>query len=453
MRNLLFLLIASFAFGCAQAQVSVQKRKLADPLFIPWGMAYDAGQGLWFTQKNGWICRLDLSTGRIDSLYQETEVEVSSEGGMLDLVLHPDFPRTPFLYVAYNYRDNGIKLKVMRYLYFPATDRIMPSLTLIEAVDGGAYHNGCRLAILDEKLYITTGEAGKPGLSQDLQSWNGKTLRIELDGRFPVDNPVPSSPIWSWGHRNAQGMAIVDGLILQSEHGPDQDDEINWVLAAGNYGWPEVKGFCDQASEQAFCRDSNVAEPLYTWTPTLAVGDLVYYDHPMFPEWQGCLLLATLKAEKLMILRLDPSHTQIDSVWELNNLNLGRLRSLEIGPLGQLYLGTSNSPSLGNGVLIDQIWELYNPQFDTGTQLRFPSPTIPKIFPNPAKEQIMIQCPMGMSMPIRFRILEADGRSAMTGELNQSSNLINLQGLPSGSYFLHLESEGRSIHSQPILKQ
>lgn len=418
-----------------------QIRQVADSLFIPWGMAFDAEGSLWFTQKNGYLCRLDPGSGTIDTLLFESEVELSSEGGMLDLVLHPDFPQTPFLYIAYNYEDGGMKLKVQRYEYQPGIDQVRFSRLLIDGIQGGAYHNGCRLVIHDEHLYITTGEAGKPALSQDLSSLNGKTLRIGLDGRIPLDNPVPLSPIWTWGHRNAQGMALVDGLILQSEHGPNQDDEINWILPGGNYGWPYVEGFCDLPSEIQYCQDSNVVEPLFSWTPTLAVGDLVYYDQDQFPQWKGSLLLATLKAEKLFQLKLNSSHTSIDTVMVIPGLNLGRIRALAISPEGSLFLSTSLSPSLGTGPFRDQIWEVFDPHYVPKSVPRETGLHSPSVFPNPCHDRLYVDFPPSFTGQIPIQLFDTYGRKVYTGIHHGGRIEISMDLLPAGLYLLRTGGE------------
>lgn len=434
---LIFGILAIPTIGMAQ----FQKRLLADSLFIPWGMACDRNDGLWFTQKNGFLCRLDLNTRKIDTLYFEQEVKISSEGGMLDLALHPDFPRTPFLYLAYNYEDGGQKLKIRRYEYLAGSHQVQPSILLLDGIQGGTYHNGCRLLIFDEHLYITTGDAGKPALAQDLNSLNGKTLRLELDGRIPLDNPLPLSPIWSWGHRNAQGMALVDGLIIQSEHGPDQDDELNWILPAGNYGWPEVMGYCDRPEELTFCRDSQVVEPLISWTPTLAVGDLIFYDRDQFPEWKGSLLLSTLKAEKLFLVTMDPSHTSVDTVKEIGPLNLGRIRALEIGPEGNLFLSTSQSPSLGNGPYLDQIWEIFNPGYTPGQVPEGEGSLHPSIYPNPFESKLFIQCLQPQSRPRPIRIMDLFGRTVYRARHPGGNLALDLEQLPPGTYILFFGEE------------
>src|SRR5690606_13055391 len=152
---------------------------------------------------------------------------------------------------------------------------------IFDNIDGANNHNGSRLVISpDKKLIFTTGDAAITSTAQNLNSVNGKTLRINLDGTIPGDNPIQGNPVWTWGHRNPQGLVYSpDSTILySSEHGPSSDDEINIIVKGRNYGWPNVHGFCDNSNETAFCSDSNVVEPITAWTPTLAVAGIDFYN-------------------------------------------------------------------------------------------------------------------------------------------------------------------------------
>jgi glucose/arabinose dehydrogenase len=113
---------------------------------------------------------------------------------------------------------------------------------LLDGIPAAGIHNGSRLQILKDHLYITTGDASDKASAQSTTALNGKVLRIRLDGRIPADNPFPDNPVWSWGHRNPQGLVVVGNKLIEAEHGPESDDEINVIEKGGNYGWPKVKG-------------------------------------------------------------------------------------------------------------------------------------------------------------------------------------------------------------------
>lgn len=262
MRKLLLLFILA-VFAC-NAHAQMTTRIVRDSLFIPWEMIYGPDNHIWFTQKNGYICRLNPDTRKIDTLYHETNTVIRSEGGMLGMALHPQFPATPHVFVAYNYMDGTTyKERIVKYEYNGTV--LNNPQTILDDIDASNIHNGCRLLTDANYLYITTGDASATSNSQDVNSINGKTLRIAFDGSIPADNPIAGNPAWSWGHRNAQGMVMVNGKIFQSEHGDNSDDEINLLEKGRNYGWPNVKGYCDQPTETTFCTDSNVREPLRAW--------------------------------------------------------------------------------------------------------------------------------------------------------------------------------------------
>ena len=164
---------------------------------------------------------------------------------------------------------------------------------------------------------------------------------MNLDGSIPADNPDPSSPVWSIGHRNAQGLVFVGDSLFSSEHGPDTDDEINIIRRGGNYGWPDVRGICG-AGEEAFCNANNVVEPIMQWTPTIATCGLDYYNNDLIPQWKNSLLLSTLKDATLFQLRLNSTHSAIDSTAEFFENQFGRLRDLCVAPDGRVFISTSN---------------------------------------------------------------------------------------------------------------
>lgn len=251
MKKIYFLLII-FTSVCSNkiiAQTNFSTRVVADNLFIPWEIVYGPDDHIWFTQKNGYVCRLNPNTGTIDTLLLESQNVIRGEGGMLGLAVHPTFISDPYVFVAYQYEDGGdYKERVVKYTY--ANNTLINPQILIDDIEGGNIHNGCRLEIVADKLFITTGDAGNTALAQNVASLNGKVLRINLDGSIPTDNPMAGSAVWSWGHRNAQGLAFHNGIMYSSEHGPNNDDEVNIISMGRNYGWPNVQGFCNTPTER-----------------------------------------------------------------------------------------------------------------------------------------------------------------------------------------------------------
>jgi glucose/arabinose dehydrogenase len=195
--------------------------------------------------------------------------------------------------------------------------------------------------IANDKLFITTGDAANTSLSQNNSSPNGKVLRISLNGSIPADNPIAGNPLWSSGHRNAQGLVYANNILYSSEHGPDTDDEINIIEKGRNYGWPNVRGFCE-GGEQSFCTTNNVKEPIKAWTPTIAVSGMDYYNSDYIPQWKNSLLVATLKNSRLMQLKLNSSYNSVSETNEFFTSSYGRMRDVCISPQGKVYICTGN---------------------------------------------------------------------------------------------------------------
>lgn len=323
---------------------TLQTRTVIDNIGIPWEILWGPDNMIWMTERQGRVSRLNPETGEAIVIATIPEVKQINEGGLMGMALHPDFPATSQVFVAYTYDNNGgTGVRVARYTYDNAT--LINPVILIEDIQGASIHDGCRLLFApDNTLLVTTGDASNQSLPQDHNSLNGKILRINPDGTIPSDNPWPGSRLYTTGHRNPQGICFgPDGKLYSSEHGPNNDDEVNLIVPGRNYGWPVVQGFCNLPAEQTFCADSNVVEPLVAWTPTLAVCGLQYYNNPAIPEWQNSLLLVTLKASKLLSLQLSSDGTQIIDEKEYLAGAFGRLRDVCVAPDGRVFVSTSNA--------------------------------------------------------------------------------------------------------------
>jgi len=319
--------------------VELKAKVLVSGLSLPWEMVYGPDNFIWFTEKAGKISRLNPATGQVIALLTISEVRTNGEGGLLGMALHPDFSSNPYVYVVYGY-GSTYKAKVVRYTY--AGGNLASPQVLLDQIPAASIHNGSRLLISGGKLFISTGDASDTSNPQNLNSLAGKILRINLDGSIPTDNPYPNNPVWSLGHRNAQGLVQVGNKIFSSEHGPDSDDEINIIEKGRNYGWPNIKGFCNESAEQSFCSLNNVAEPLINWTPTIAPSGLAYYNSDYIPQFKNSLLLAVLKGTKLMQLKLDDGQTKITATKDFYVNTYGRIRAVCQSPEGKIYLCTSN---------------------------------------------------------------------------------------------------------------
>ncbi|MCH1607892.1 MAG: PQQ-dependent sugar dehydrogenase, partial [Nitrosopumilus sp.] len=211
---------------------------------------------------------------------------------------------------------------------------------IIDNIPGAPWHDGGRIKFgPDEKLYITTGDAINPGWSQEIPSLAGKILRINSDGTIPEDNPFDSSPVFSYGHRNPQGIAWSnDGMLVSSEHGPSGEmgsghDEINVIVKGKNYGWPKVVG--DSS-------DNNFVNPIiHSGASTWAPSGMVYYDSENISSLDGKFLVGALRGQHLMVVDV-ASDGSLISAEKMFEGEFGRIRTAQIGPDGVLYLLTAN---------------------------------------------------------------------------------------------------------------
>ena len=447
MKKLFYLLLLISVFGIHKTNAQLAIRVVKDSVFIPWEIIYAPDGNIWFDQKNGFVCKVDPATGVTDTIYHETNTVIHGEGGMVGMALHPSFPATAYVYIAYEYMPNATDYfeRVVRYTYNGST--LVSPLVLVDSITGAQYHNGCRLLIVGDKLFITTGDATVGSNAQDLNSKNGKILRINLDGSIPADNPIANSPIWCWGQRNAQGMVYANNILYSSMHGNSTDDEINIIMKGRNYGWPTVEGYCDQPAEMTFCTDSNVVEPKFAWTPTIAPCGIDYYHHAMFPNWQNSLLLCTLKDTTLHQLKLSATFDSIVSDTRIQ-LHYGRLRDICIAPSGKVYLSTSNSNAGDNGVHIDKIIELYDSSANVAN-VRKTSEL--NIYPNPAKDHITIE--VNNIDKGEYAILNPLGQVLQHGTIMQRTNSISISSMPVGIYYVKLVAADGQISTGKILKE
>ena len=327
---------------------NLHTRVLNNQLNFPWEILWGPDNFIWFTEREGRVKRMNPQTG--ETILVATISEVASTtnfNGLLGMAVHPQFNANPYIYLVYNYfGTNGDYLeKIVRYTYSGGT--LIAPMVLVDGIvgkiGGDFIHNGSRLVIgPDMKLYATTGDANlRFDLPQNPTSFNGKVLRVNLDGSIPADNPYGNA-VWTVGHRNAQGLVFALGRLYSSEHGETTNDEINIIERGRNYGWPFVEGFCDLPAEQSFCADNNVKEPIYAWTPTVAPSGTEFYNSNHISQWKRSLLVTFLKDQKLRQIKLNAAGTAVESVNEYFVGEFGRLRDVAISPDGKVYLCTDN---------------------------------------------------------------------------------------------------------------
>lgn len=278
------------------------------------------------------------------------DVEHSGEIGLMGLALHPHFAANHLLYVSYGYRGpGGYSVRVVQFR--ENGDSLADRRVIIEGIPAARFHAGCRVRFgPDGKLYVTTGDAAIRERGAQLDSLAGKTLRLNEDGSVPSDNPFVGRSearphIWSYGHRNAQGLDWQPGtdLMFQTEHGPSGfdgpggGDEVNIVEKGKHYGWPMI--------HHGQTRQGLVS-PLLEYTPAIAPASGTFYRGSAFPEYQGNFFFGCLRGERMVRVVLDGR-----SVVSQENLlegEYGRIRDVTEGPDGAIYFSTSNRDGRGD---------------------------------------------------------------------------------------------------------
>lgn len=375
------LFISNITFSQETVQVGdteLEVREVIGNLDVPWEIKWGPDSNgeqnfIWITERAGIVSRINVESGeKIEILNLTSIVTTESESGMLGMEFHPDFENNSTVFIVYTYYQGwNIKERLSAFSYNSNLEILENEQILIDGITGYSTHNGSRIhALEDNTLLMSTGDAQNQSDSQNVNILTGKTLRIDISesnfGGVPSDNPIPGSYVWSWGHRNAQGIEVApNGIIYSSEHGPQNDDELNILEPNRNYGWPNVMGFCDGFSEQAFCDENNVVEPLVNWTPTIAPSDIIWYDHPSIPEFQNTLLMTVLKDKMLVRFEFSEDGTQVINQTEFFNYEWGRLRDICVSPDGKIYLATNGSswPSQPPNEII----ELSNTNFNTSS--------------------------------------------------------------------------------------
>lgn len=395
-------------------------RVLTTDLANPWAMRWGPDDMIWVTERSsGEVTRVDPATGAQQLLLTVEDVYTGPQHeGLLGMALHPELMQgtgNDYVYIGYTI-NNGTEeapdpsAQIVRYSYDQDLQQLVEPMVVIEGLPAGNDHNGGRVVFgPDGKLYYSIGEQGanfgrnfrNPNLaqalptqdevdSQDWHTYSGKTLRLNLDGSIPEDNPVidgVKSHIYSYGHRNPQGIAFgPEGTLYEAEHGPSSDDELNIIVPGGNYGWPRVAGFIDdsaytyinwseapedvdrntdplpdsvpQFAESEF--EGEMVDPLATYftvetgypfgeqcgyicNPTIAPSSILYYDagENGIEEWDNSVLMPTLKHGTLYVQHLSEDGQRVDGLPEAWLSTQNRYRDVIVSPDGRtVYIAT-----------------------------------------------------------------------------------------------------------------
>ena len=298
---------------------------VAAGLVVPWGLDFlPDGSALVAQRDPGTILR--VRPGRpARQVARIADLVAGGEAGLLGLAVSPTYRRDGWVYAAYT---TATDLRVVRFR-LAATP--VPQV-LLSGIPRATFHDGGRIAFgPDGMLYAGVGDAGVPARAQDLTSRNGKILRVRPDGGVPADNPFPDSPVYSYGHRNVQGLAWDrHGRLFATEFGQSTWDEVNRIVPGGNYGWPIVEGVAG---------DSRFRDPVVVWPPAQASPSGAAFT-------RGTLYVAALRGTRLWAVPVDQDGTVGVPVAELVG-TFGRLRTVAVAPDGALWVTTSNREPRG----------------------------------------------------------------------------------------------------------
>ncbi|MFE6824075.1 PQQ-dependent sugar dehydrogenase [Streptomyces sp. NPDC057690] len=309
-------------------------RTVAEGLNTPWGLAPLPEGGLLVASRDeGTITRVDTETGKKTELGEVPGVSAAGEGGLLGLALSPDYAADRMVYAYFTSASDN---RVVRMIYDPARpagDQLGAPDTVFKGIPKGMIHNGGRIAFgPDRLLYVGTGESGDRGLAQDKKSLGGKILRLTPEGEPAAGNPFPDSAVYSYGHRNVQGLAWDSKQrLFAAEFGQDTWDELNAIVPGADYGWPTAEGRSE---------DTRFRNPTAQWhTDDASPSGIAYAE--------GSIWMAGLKGQRLWRVPLKGTAASADPQAFLEG-DYGRLRTVVSAGGDKLWVTTSNTDGRGD---------------------------------------------------------------------------------------------------------
>ncbi|MAC47255.1 PQQ-dependent sugar dehydrogenase [Oceanospirillum beijerinckii] len=342
---------AQYLFSGKSEGMNFQLEKVISGLGVPWALEFLDDDQLLFTERGGKVGLLDITKAQVRYLLGVPEVTSYGQGGLLDLKKSPNFFADQTLFFTYSSEDGRKRSTALASAQWKG-GRLQGwrDVLVTQSKSGSGHHFGSRIAFdALGYLYFSVGDRGDRESAQDLTNHAGSILRIEGSGAVPMGNPFIKSKgalpeIWSYGHRNPQGLAFDEnrGVLWAIEHGPRGGDELNRIRKGANYGWPVIsygKEYWAPISVGEGTHKVGMEQPEKVYIPSIAPGSLLLYSGQAFPEWQGDLFAGALALQHLNHLKLNQS----GQVLEEERLLLGlseRIRALAESPQGWLYLST-----------------------------------------------------------------------------------------------------------------
>jgi len=319
-------------------------------LNIPWGFIFLPDGSMLINEKSGEL--IHFKNGKTTKISGLPEIKVQGQGGLMDIELHPNYKENGWIYLSYASSDdgNGANTTIMRCKL--ESNTLTNKKVLYKATPDSkrGQHFGSRLAFdNDGYLYFSIGDRGNRDVNpQNIERDGGKIYRIHDDGKIPADNPFvkdrnAKKAIYSYGHRNPQGMVKhpETGKLWAHEHGPRGGDEINIIAKGKNYGWPVISYGINYSGTKFtdITEKAGMEQPIHQWTPSIAPSGMAFVTSDVYPEFKGNLLVGSLKFQYLDLCVLDGNKIVSEKKFIEG---LGRVRSIEQGPDGYIYVGVEN---------------------------------------------------------------------------------------------------------------
>jgi glucose/arabinose dehydrogenase len=441
-----FISNGKWELNAQNPELSVEKVLLSS-ISAPWGFTFIDSNELVFTEKRGKAFRYKINENDLKEINGLPAVSTNGQGGLLDVVLHPNFAENKRIYFTYAVNATGGQttalgmgeLNGMELQNFKEIFRAMP-------IRNSGVHFGSRL-VFDRNLYLymSIGDRGTAELAQDLDNHLGKVLRFKDDGSVPTDNPffgVPNTmpEIFTWGNRNIQGMAMnpVTGEIYAHEHGPRGGDELNWIRANTNYGWPTVSFGVNYDGSQITPDTTlpGMTLPLTYWVPSIAPSGLTFVKNSQ-SENEFDVLIGALAGTHIHWLRMKDDK-KVLSTRSLNGY--ARFRDIRQAPDGKLYAMTETPNRL---LLLKSNITLTNGLNPTLKEINL------LLFPNPGGDVLKIHFGNASALLSRTSVSLSTSSGMVLKQVDFDCGMhqrdgiqLNTEDLDSGIYLVEIENEG-----------
>ena len=337
-------------FTCpAHSEEQIKLLEISKNLNEPWGMTFIDDNNLLITEKTGEIIRINIETGEKFSIDHELDFFYFGQGGLLDILYKDNY-----VYVTYSEdrQEGKSSTSIARGLYNDEKI-IFKNIFRAEPPISSGYHFGSRIVIKNDHLFASIGERGGGMIAQDVASHPGSIIRIYLDGSVPNDNPkFINRPEWlpevyQIGIRNPQGMYLspFNEKVYISNHGAKGGDFFGEVKFGENYGWKIIgwggTNYIGTSIGDGSAWKPGFTKPIWTWTPSIAVCNILIYNGELYPEWKGDVLVTSLKYKTLYRLKFE--NNEVKSQHIIFENRIGRLRDIEVNSKGEIFLINANS--------------------------------------------------------------------------------------------------------------